>query len=292
MKSEPQLAERVAGTLFGLGVGSAIARDGVGSDAPIARHWDANEALAHLTAQELLEDEVDLQRLVRRWLDWYVSGERSCPGSAGVVLEGLAKYQGPGGHRSPCPGLDALAWCLPIAVAAHGSPTSLVSGTYHTAFLIHGDEQTAWAAVALNVAAARFLLGKRDFIPDVIDVLRTNGAPQFLTTAIRRIPFLRRSELVLPGPRAADVIHCVTISLWTAHHEPSFEAALRWLSGSRGHHHTTLAVTAAILGARDGASAIPPGWLARVAGLEMVRQLAGRMVTSFNGATSSAGSGA
>ena len=65
------------------------------------------------------------------------------------------------------PGRAAIRWCarVPVALAAFDAPRALVSATYHIAALTHPDPVVAWSAVAVNVAIARFLQGKRDFVP-------------------------------------------------------------------------------------------------------------------------------
>ena len=79
-----------------------------------------------------------------------------------------------------------------MALAAYDAPRTLVSASYHIAALTHPDPVVAWAAVAVNVALARFLQGKRDFVPDVIEALRNNAVPEELLAAVRRVPLPAR----------------------------------------------------------------------------------------------------
>ena len=85
----------------------------------------------------------------------------------------------------------------------------------------------AWSAVAVNVALARFLQGKRDFVPDVIEALRGNEVPDELLAAVRRVPIPERAVAgtvgSVPG-RAADDAEA---ALRLAYHEPLLERGLR-----------------------------------------------------------------
>jgi len=167
---------------------------------------------------------------------------------------------------------------LPVALAARGSPRNLVAGSWHTAALTHPDDRCAWSAVAVNVAAAELLAGRRDFLADVIEVLRVNDAPAELLAAVRRVPLERRENLPILGPRAWDAVSCAEIALWTAWHEPDLEAALIWLANAGGDTDTNAAVAGGLLGARDGEGAIPGRWLAALPELERLRSMAARLV--------------
>jgi ADP-ribosylglycohydrolase len=144
-----------------------------------------------------------------------------------------------------------------VALAAYDAPRTLVSATYHIATLTHPLPEVAWAAVAVNVALARFLQGKRDFVPDVIEALRSNEVPAALLAAVRRVP-LRTSRTATedaPGQAVADA----EAALWLAYHEPVLERGIRGMAtGKAAVGQTGLA--GALMGARDGISAIPSAW--------------------------------
>jgi ADP-ribosylglycohydrolase len=132
--------------------------------------------------------------------------------------------------------------------------------------------------VAVNVAAACFLNGRRDFIGDVLEVLRNNAAPQELIAAVRRVPMERREELPITGPAAGYVVHGVEIALWFAYHEPNLERGLIWLAGAGGDTDTNAAVAGGLMGARDGEQAVPARWIAALPDAARIGQLASRLV--------------
>jgi ADP-ribosylglycohydrolase len=258
------LLSRARGALLGHAAGSAL---GQITDAP---------ALTLALAEELLEPEIDLRRLARRWLE---SMEHEEPGAGGwtrTALEHIATHQSPPSGMDGQADCSPLARCLPVALAAHGSPANLVSGTYHTTLLTHPDERCAWGAVALNVAAATFLNGRRDFIPDVIEVLQSNDAPEELLAAARRIPLESRQELPIAEPWYAP--HAMEIGLWFGYHEPKLSRGVEWLVSSGAARAGTAAIVGGLLGVRDGEEAVPVDWLAELAGLDRIRRAAERLV--------------
>ena len=80
----------------------------------------------------------------------------------------------------------------------------------------------AWSAVAVNVALARFLHGKRDFVPDVVEALRNNDGAR--ARCWRRCggsrfpiaPHAATGRTVTPGLALDDA----EAALRLAYHEP------------------------------------------------------------------------
>lgn len=296
-KPEPSLASRGRGALLGLAAGNALGVPTEFLGTPEAIHarfpggllevlrrdtaespYDDDLALALHLAEELLEEEVDLRRLAHRWIRWAREDGRGIGAWTARALQHIEQHDRPPAGTGGQAGNGAVSRGLPVALAAHGSPRNLVSGTYHTARLTHPDERCAWSAVAVNVAAARFLQGKRDFVPDVIEALRNNGAPGEVLTAVRRVPLEKRDELPVTGPAAGYTVHCMEIALWFAHHEPHLERGLIWLANAGGDTDTNAAVAGGLMGARDGEEAIPARWLAEIPGTDRIRHLADRLV--------------
>lgn len=165
-------------------------------------------------------------------------------------LDGLAR-------RGPVVGDASLPVLLPpLALLTFDSPANLLSVSWHVARLTHRQDEACWAAVAVNVALARFLQGHRDFVPDVIEALRNNDAPPPLLALARRLPLLsRRDLLALPGSQAPAVVHAVA-ALWLAEREPIAPRGVTWLD--EAGLTTALPAAAALAGARDGTSARLP----------------------------------
>jgi ADP-ribosyl-[dinitrogen reductase] hydrolase len=293
----PSLAARARGALLGLATGNAlgvpteflgtaeaIARKFPGGVQGILRNdselspYDDDLALTLVLAEELLQPEMDFHRLAQRWVQWMRRDGRGIGIWTRTALEHIAQHDSPPGSTGGQAGNGPVSRCLPVALAAHRSPANLVSGTYHTAILTHPDERCAWAAVAVNVAAARFLNGKRDFVPDVIEALRNNDAPPELLAAARRVPLESREDLPVQGPAAGYAVHAMEIALWFAHHEPNLRRGVLWLANAGGDTDTNGAIAGGLMGARDGESAVPAEWIAAVPGAAQIGTLAERLV--------------
>jgi ADP-ribosylglycohydrolase len=157
-------------------------------------------------------------------------------------------------------GSDPLVRVLPVALAAYDAPRSLVSASYHIVALTHPDPMVAWAAVAVNVALARFLQGKRDFVPDVVEALRNNAVPEQLLAAVRRVPLPARDVPPEGEPRPGLALADAEAALRLAYHEPVLERGLRAVAAPGAVAAGRAGLAGALLGARDGVRAIPEDW--------------------------------
>lgn len=287
------LADRARGALLGLAAGNALglpAEPLATPEAIRARYpdeltevlrqdtrespYDDDAALAVILAEELAHAEVDLRRLAHRWVAWAREDGRGIGVWTRTALEHIATHDSPPAESGGRATNGAVSRCLPVALRAFGSPRNLVSGTWHTATLTHPDPRCGWSAVAVNVAAAALLRGRRDFVPDVIEALRANAAAPEVLEAARRVPLLRQEELVFTGHAAGDAVTCMTIALWFAHHEPVLERGLITIVNRGGDADTNAAVAGGLMGARDGVRAIPARWLAQIPGTDELEQLA------------------
>ena len=168
------LTFRAAGALVGLAAGRGLSRGG-GSDGSLA--------LLRILAEELAAGRRDLRALAHEWVTRHAAEPADIDPETGVALVHLARHDSPP-SRAAGQGSDPLIRTVPVALAAFDAPRVLVSATYHIAYLTHPDPLVAWSAVAVNVAVSRFLLGKRDFVPDVIEALRSNEVPEPLLAAV------------------------------------------------------------------------------------------------------------
>jgi len=173
------------------------------------------------------------------------------------------------------PDSAALVVALPVALMARNSPSSLVAGVYHVARLTHPDPVTAWAAVTVGVAAARFLDGRRDFLGDAIAALEANDAPDEVLSALRRIP-LRQAVGLGEGDAVAPV-PCLETALGVLHRFGHAAGVLRWLQ-TAGPPPAVAAVVLALSGARDGEQSLPAVGVEQLKDSARIRALAKRLV--------------
>lgn len=292
VKPVPTLAERARGMLLGHAAGNALGvptEDLATAEAIAARWpggvreierrdtpaspWDDDVALGLILGEELLASPVDLRRIATRWSAWARTDGR---GIGPQTRSALAHFEATGVPPADPgrPSNGALSRTLPLALATLGSRRNLISGTWHIAALTHPDPRSAWAAVALNVAAARLLEGYRDFVPDVLEVLRANDAPAAVAEAVRRVPLERRESLPLDPASAGLAAATLEVALWFAWHEPNLERGVTWLAGAGGDTDTNAAVAGGLMGARDGERAVPARWVAALADPDRLCRLA------------------
>ena len=240
--------------------------------------YDDDLALALIQAEELLAPELDLQRLAMKWVAWSERDGRGIGRWTRKALDHIATHHSPPSETGGAAGNGSLARTIPVALATLDSPANLVSGSYHLAHLLHPDPRCAWGAVAVNVAIAWFLHGERDFMPEVLQVLTANSAPEELVAAVRRVPLEKRDALPVVGDSAGYVVHCVEIGLWFAYHEYDLERGLVGLVNAGGDTGTNAAVAGALMGARDGEESIPGRWLEQIVAVDRIRLVADRLV--------------
>jgi ADP-ribosylglycohydrolase len=251
------LAARTASLRDATDIAAALADGPQPLAAPSGQRYAA-VALGDALLEELLSGGVDLQRLAGRWVQWLHEDGWEADAALRASLAHLNEFNAPA--VSPAQGgSSALAAALPAALAA-ASPRTMVSGAFHTARLVDPDPESGLAAVALVLAAARFLEGSRDFLPDVLGLLRSNGAE---ATVIDRFAAIARDPRAQPIPPRGQDASALDVAIWAlriAQHRPRSVEALTAMVGAGGVGTTAGAALGALLGARDGIEHWPQGW--------------------------------
>lgn len=270
------LAQRREGFLIGAVIGASLAAatadaadvdairaalgaGGVGPARPPAERRRAPIALADALLDELVGGGVDLHRLARSWVAWHRDDGLDADPLLAEALTHLATYDAPPPILSSA-SLAPMAAALPAALAS-SSPQGMVAGAFHVAHLLDPGEESALAAVSMVVAASRLLEGHRDFIADVIAVLRANDAQASLLEAVARVP--RDPKVPPPIPRGVSPSPMAAVSwmLWHIHHRPRGVHVLEQMVLAGSVSVTVGAVLGALLGARDGVMQWPKAWM-------------------------------
>jgi hypothetical protein len=214
----------------------------------------AATALSAALLSELVAGGVDLHRLSGKWLDWLANDGLDADQALLAGLEHLREFDAPVAHlpvRGPAP----LAAVLPAALAA-ASPRAMVAGTFHTARLLDPELETGLCAVAIVVAGAVLLEGRRDVLPDVLAMLRANNAPSALYERVAAVPRDARQSPQVPRGLANPLDVTVWV-LWQVHHRSRSVDVLEAMVLAGGIAPEVGAVLGALLGARDGMSTWP-----------------------------------
>ncbi len=218
----------------------------------------AATALADALLEELLAGGVDLHRLSHRWCDWWREDGCDTDMLLAQALEHLRDFDAPVAQL-PVPGAAVLSVVLPAALAS-ASPRAMVAGAFHVARLLDPSEESGLAAVAIVVASAALLEGRRDVIPEVLAFMRANNAPEPMQEAVRDLP--RHARRVPPVPRGqATAIEALCWLLWMVEYQPRAVEALTMMVLAGGVAPALGAVLGAMLGARDGRAEWPAEWI-------------------------------
>ncbi len=237
----------------------------------------AATALADGLLEELLAGGVDLHRLSHRWVEWWRADGSDADPLLAAALNHLRDFDAPIGQLGMA-GTAPIAAALPSALAS-ASPQSMIAGAFHVARLLDPSEEAGLAAVAVVVAAASLLEGRRDVVPDALTILLANDAPAVMVAAVRDVP--RNPGQVPAVPRGgAPPTTALAWLLWMVAYQPRGAEALTLMVLAGGVSPTVGAALGALLGARDGIADWPAEWLTG-AGEEVVlrsalaRQLSG-----------------
>lgn len=235
------ISDRLAGLSLGLGLGSEPTASATGE-----------QVLGTVLIQELSTRDFELGRVVTRWSE-HLDRPYGCPVVARSLTD-LARTGAPPEEAAFGPGLGAAVVTLAGVGRLFQTPRNLVSGLYHLARLLDPHPIGAYAAVAAGVAAGRFLGGKRDFVPEVLDVLLANEGPERLIVEIRRAPVWVRPDptVATSGLATAPEAELGTV-FWALHQLASAPRVLEALAVVGPSART---IGRALLGARDGPAAL------------------------------------
>ena len=289
--------DRAAGALVGLAVGDALGAGyefstpapdtvvemrggGLGPWAP--GEWTDDTAQAVAIARVTAEGRLDLDRVARGFIDWYLGAPKDVGVSTAAVLAqadrlcreadganpadccrgaALAYF---GDHPRGAAGNGSLMRTAPVALAHLGDDAAIARAAVEVSGLTHGDPLAGEACVLWCIAIDRAVReGRLDGVRDGLGLLAPDRASFWrarLDEADRRDPaaFTPNGFVVtaLQAAHAAIVQTPVPDELPGHHLQHALEAAVRV-----GHDTDTVAAIAGqVLGARWGASAVPWRW--------------------------------
>ena len=256
---------------------------------PKGSPFDDDAAMTLLLAESLAErGDLDAVDVAARWVKWMKVDGRgiglTTQRALRLIERGVEPFEA--GRQARSAGASAsngaVMRCIPVALRYHDNVDKLIRVSTQQAAITHADERCTWGAAAVNLAARELLHGNPHFVEEVLHRLQ-GAAPRVLIEAVRRVPWEQESALPVAVPNEFGyAVHCVEIAFWCAVHQPSLEEALVFLVAAGGDTDTNAAVAGALLGARDGETAIPPRWLDQLgrSNTRGVSELAEKLVTA------------
>ena len=183
--------------------------------------------------------------------------------------------------------------CAPVAIARRGQPDLLIRDTADSCAVSHYAPASQWSCVIVNAATAILLSSGVPDLKQLLAATRADGCPDLTAEAkAAGVPtrFLENAARGRSSPRDVDwmrgdqrrgvrnhTVMTIQAGLWAATTPLNFEDALIALVNAGGDTDTNGALAGAVLGARYGASAIPPRWISHVAERERLIDLAERL---------------
>ena len=187
------------------------------------------------------------------------------------------------GYRA---GNGALMRCAPLAIRWSQDPLRLVRESIVSSVPTHWDTRCGWSCAIANLAVAGALAGENRSANQLIGLAQEGVAAAF--------PELRSYDYEPEPPQAVmevlreasestldDIdfdhdnrgftllgLQAALISYWQA---PNFENGLRQIVEAGGDTDTNGAIVGAVLGARFGATGIPPSWRQRTLEIRLGR---------------------
>ncbi|HQW65943.1 MAG TPA: ADP-ribosylglycohydrolase family protein [Gemmatimonadales bacterium] len=225
---------------------------------PLGRR-PAATALADALLEEFALGGVDLRRLASRWVAWWREDGFEAGPLLGAALSQIGEFDAPAATL-PAPGSAPMVAALPAALAS-ATPATMVSGAFHVARLLDPSEEAGLCAVAVVLTGSRLLEGSRDFIPDVLALLRTNRASEELLESVRAVPRDPRTSPPFPEGEEPAPVAMLAWLLWQLQHRPRGVELLRDVSLRGGGSPLLGALLGALVGARDGLADWPAAWL-------------------------------
>jgi ADP-ribosyl-[dinitrogen reductase] hydrolase len=305
------LLDRFRGAMLGLAVGNALGLPVEGESAhAIRRHfpggitevgteehdrpWDDDLAQAAILAEVLLQsEELDPEAFAARLVVWARENGRGIGGLTRSAIDELAK--GRTSHEAARvawernamsnAGNGAVMRCPPVALRHIRSGADLIRTARTSALVTHYDARCEWSTVVTAVALATCLSAEPVAVGDLaiaIEAIRGEGWPadsmEQVAEAIRSAEGATLDALKLDDPvDMGYTLKAMQVALWCTAQAGGFEQIVVGVVNEGGDTDTNGALAGAVMGARYGASSIPPRWLANVADTQGLTKLADRL---------------
>jgi ADP-ribosyl-[dinitrogen reductase] hydrolase len=292
------IVDRALGCLLGLAIGDAVGttlefeeRDrcppivdmvGGGPFGLEPGQWTDDTSMALCLAESLIaKDELDPDDLMRRFVRWWRQGENSVTGRCfdiGITTrEALVRFVEDGNPQAGSTDPDT---------AGNGSIMRLAPVVLRW----HNDAEYAVAAASLQGrtthAAPQAVAGCRLLADLLLDAIATGDKAEALKTRRSDDPTVDRvAQGSWKGKSRAAVrsdgyvVHTLEAALWSVDRTGSFEEAVLTAANLAGDADTVAAVAGQIAGAVYGKSAIPQGWLRRLAWCERIEEVGRGLVS-------------
>jgi ADP-ribosyl-[dinitrogen reductase] hydrolase len=289
------LADRVVGSCLGLALGDALgapfeflrARNVPDPIPALERPWLAqppgsttdDTAMARNLVRSLADrGGLDADDLIARHLAWFRSDPPDVGTLTGRVLRRVDRGEGAvdvardvWSQRGPevSAGNGSVMYCAPLGLAYANRPGELATLAPALSGLTHYDGRCKTAVLAVTLAAAALVRGEpaeRAARTSLDAVLELEGGEE-----LEHLAGAVGSSRPIDGPDQGFCLFAAGLAFQALVRGGGPEAELRRVVSLGGDTDTNAAVAGALLGARDGAEALPEEWLDRLRDADAIR---------------------
>jgi ADP-ribosyl-[dinitrogen reductase] hydrolase len=280
--AEVPLLSRFEGCLVGLAVGDALGapvegKSRAGIETVHGRlkdmvgggwhglppgHYTDDTAMMLCIARSIIDKGCfDPEDAARRFLGWFDAGPIGIGRTTWIALSAMKdgaswKEAGEIAHQrlgGLSAGNGSIMRCAPIGLLDYRQPERLVEDSVNSSIITHWDPQARWAAVAVNLAIAEMLKGRKG---NLLPVLLRGIEQAEVRDTVAGVLRLKRVD---PEP-SAYALDTLQAALWCLLNTSSFEEALVTAVNLGGDTDTVGAVCGAMAGACYGVASIPQRW--------------------------------
>lgn len=307
----PALRDRIAGGMYGLLIGDALGvpyefnpparippRERIEFEPPAGFHrshervppgtWsdDGAHALC-LLASLLYREQLDLEDLGRRLVNWYELGYLAVDGDVfdvGITTRAAvaniragtpAAEAGPTGEREN--GNGSLMRVLPLALWHTGSDAQLAADAMRQSLVTHGHLRSQVCCALYCLWARRVLEGAPDAWAAAVARFR-ELYPEGLEARAELEEHVR-PESAEAGQGSGYVVDCLRSARDCVKAERTYEGVVKAAVALGLDTDTTACVAGGIAGLRDGVGAIPERWMRALRGLDLAEPLIESLVS-------------
>jgi ADP-ribosyl-[dinitrogen reductase] hydrolase len=285
--SRGELEDRVVGCVLGLALGDALGAPFEGMRAkdiphplpPLELPWmgrvgattDDTAMARNLVASLAERRGFDPADLLRRHLEWF----RSRPPGMGALTWRVLDHVDRGWdaeeaaraiweERGPevSAGNGSVMYCAPMGAAYASRPQELPNLASQLSGLTHHDGRCRTGCVAVTTAAAAAIRGGdgATAVSEALEAIRDRDGGEELEFLVDSVGGSRPVD----GPDRGFCLFTAAVGLQALGRGLPFEEGLLRVVAMGGDTDTNAAVAGGLLGAAQGAIALPPAWLARL----------------------------
>lgn len=295
--------ERIIGSMLGLALGDALGAPfeflrGRNIPDPIPAFelpWMGlppgsttdDTAMARNLARSLVERKgFDEDDLIRRHVEWIASDPPDVGALTGRVLRKVQRGEDAAAvarevweQRGPevSAGNGSVMYCAPLGLAYAYRPTELFELAPRLSALTHYDGRCRTAVLAVTLTVAALVRGAEptSAASEALSAVEEHEGGEELEYLVEAAGGAR----AIDGPDQGFCLFTAGVALQALLREGDLETEVRRVVSLGGDTDTNGAVAGALLGARVGAGALPPDWLAKLAQRDEIRAEAEQLAT-------------